>query len=382
MDLTRARWLAGLSLALLTAAAAPAAGSDGPAQTPPAPQTLRQAAKGRFLVGAAVGSRRLDDPKVAELLAREFDCLTAENEFKPRNLHPQPDRYTYAPADRIVEFAQRHGMKVAGHTLCWHSQSPAWMFRDADGKPLARDAALKNLKTHIDAVAGHFKGKVVGWDVVNEAVSDARGGYLRDTPALRAIGDDYIVKAFEFAHAADPGAELYYNDYGNEEPGKLERTVRLVRALKAAGVRIDAVGMQAHLRLEDAEAPNRLERAIAAYAAEGVHVVLSEMDVDVLPRRTRGADVGTRERSGADPYRNGLPADVAEAQAKFYGRVFRAVVKHPGVVTRVTFWGTHDGASWLNFYPVAFRTNHPLLWDRSFKPKPAFAAVLEALSGK
>ncbi len=205
-------------------------------------ETLRHAVKGRFLIGAAVPARRLDDPKLAELVAQQFDCLTAENEFKPRSLQPRPGKFNFATADRFVEFARRHDMKLVGHTLCWHSQSPAWMFRGADGKPLPREEALRNLKSHIDAVVGHFRGKVIGWDVVNEAISDAKDGYLRNTPARRAIGDDYIVKAFELAHAADPDAELYYNDYGNENAGKREKTIRLIRELKAKGVRLDAVG--------------------------------------------------------------------------------------------------------------------------------------------
>ena len=148
---------------------------------------------------------------------------------------------------------------------------------------------------------GHFKGKVVGWDVVNEAISDAQDGYLRDTPARRAIGDDYLVKAFEFAHAADPDAELYYNDYGNEDPEKLEKTIRLIRELKARGVRLDAVGIQSHLRLDDADAPDRLDRAIAAYAAEGVKVVLSELDVDVLPRAPAAPTSPPASRAGPTP---------------------------------------------------------------------------------
>jgi len=221
---------------------------------------------------------------------------------------------------------------------------------------------------------------VSGWDVVNEVISDVKGEYLRNTPARRAIGDDYIVKAFEFAHAADPDAELYYNDYANEAGAKREKTIRLIRELKGKGVRIDAVGIQAHFRLDDADAADRLDRAIVAYGAEGVHVVLSEMDVDVLPRRTRGADIAVREQGDANPHRGVLPPEVAEAQARFYGRLFRVVLKRPVVVTRVTFWGIHDGASWLNFFPVAGRTNHPLLWDRALKPKPALGAVLDALA--
>ncbi len=401
MDRSRSRWLAFFTIVLLSTTAMTSDGSEVPAPPEAPPQgtagtassgaeetvttevpveTLRHAVNGRFLTGAAVMSRRLDDPRLAALVAQQFDCLTGENEFKPRSLQPRAGKFNFAAADRIVDFAREHRMKVVGHTLCWHDQTPPWMFRGQDGKPLPRDEALRNLKGHIDVVVGHFKGKVIGWDVVNEAISDAKDGYLRDTPARRAIGDDYVVKAFEFAHAADPGAELYYNDYGNEDAGKREKTIRLSRELKAAGVHLDAVGIQCHLRLDEPDVVDRLDQAIDAYRAEGVKVVLSELDVDVLPRSVRGADVAARERDGANPYTHGLPPEVAEAQARFYRQIFKVVVKHPGVVTRVTFWGTHDGLSWLNFWPVAFRTNHPLLWDRTLKPKPAFGAVLEALA--
>lgn len=271
-------------------------------------------------------------------------------------------------------------MKVVGHTLCWHNQTPAWMFRGPDGRPLPRAEALRNLQAHIDAVAGHFKGKVTGWDVVNEAMSDAPGKDLRDTPAHRAIGDDYIEKAFEFAHAADPGAELYYNDYGIEQPQKREKVIRLVHALRNKGLRIDAVGIQSHFRLQDAAAPQVLDDAIAAYAAAGVKTAISELDVDVLPRASVAAEVGARQHAGADPYAHGLPADVAQAQAAFYGQIFRAILRHPGEVSRVTFWGVHDGQSWLNNWPVWRRTNYPLLFDRDLRPKPAFTAVLAALT--
>jgi GH35 family endo-1,4-beta-xylanase len=354
-------------------------GPDAAAAVAPG-TALRQAVRGRFLTGAAVASWQLDDPKLAALVAEQFDCLTAENEFKPENLQPQPGKFDFVAADKIVAFAQRHGMKVVGHNLCWHNQTPAWMFQDPSGRPLPRDEALRNLKHHINTVVGHFKGEVVGWDVVNEAISDAEDEYLRDTPARRAIGDDYIARAFEFAHAADPDAELYYNDYSNENPEKREKTIRLIRELKGKGVHVDAVGIQSHLLLADPEAPEVLDEAIAAYAAEGLKVVISELDVEVLPRSIFGANAAAREQGGTDPYPHGLPSEVAEAQARFYRRLFRVVPKHPGVVTRVTFWGTHDGTSWLNYWPVKGRTNHPLLWDRSLQPKPAFAAVVEALA--
>ncbi|HUO08398.1 MAG TPA: endo-1,4-beta-xylanase [Phycisphaerae bacterium] len=342
--------------------------------------SLRKAVHGRFLIGTAVMSKQLDDPRLAHLVATQFNCITGENEFKPAVTEPHPGQFNFAPADRIVSFARKHGMKVVGHNLCWHSQTPKWMYEDADGGPLPREAALANLKRHIDAVAGHFRGQVIGWDVVNEAISDEPGGYLRDSPAKRAIGDDYIVQAFRYAHAADPRAELYYNDYGNENTDKLLKTLWLIRDLQKAGIPLTAVGIQSHFSLSNPEAIGRLDSAISAYDAAGVKVMLTELDVEVLPRVTPGADVNATQEHGLDSYSQGLPEEVAREQADFYERVFRVVLKHPGVVTRITLWGTHDGTSWLNDWPVRGRTNYPLLWDRQLTPKPAFYAVIQALT--
>lgn len=349
-----------------------------PSSTP----TLRAAAGDRVLVGTAIMLSALDDPRQAALIAGQFNCVTGENEFKPLSVHPEPDTFTFEAADKIVSFAKAHDMKVVGHTLCWHNQSPAWLFQDADKKPLSRETALANLKAHIDAVAGHFKGQVIGWDVVNEAISDSPGEYLRDTPARRAIGDDYIVKAFEFAHAADPGAELYYNDYSNENPEKREKTIRLIRELKAAGCRVDGVGIQGHFMTKYASTTAKiLDQAIGAFAAEGVKVMITELDVDVLPRKSSGAEVTATEKEGLDPYKSGLTEEASEALTSFYADIFHVLAKHPKTVTRVTFWGTHDGSSWLNNWPVRGRTNHPLLFDRQLQPKPAFNVVLQTLQG-
>ena len=308
VDDSRSRWLSPLTLALLLVAPVTAARSGGspfsgappqqaagatparPGNSVPADASaisLRQAVRRRLLVGTTVMSRQLDDPRLAELVAQQFDCLIAENEFKAMSLHRQPGRFNFA-ADKIVAFALGHRMKVLGHTLCWHSQSPPWIFRRPDSTPLPREDALRNLKSHIDSVMGHFRGKVVGWDVVNTTISDAKDQYLRDTPARRAISDEFIVSVFEFAHAAAPDAQFDYNDYNNERPEKSEKTIRLIRELMSQGARLDAVGIQSYLRLDQSDAADRLDQAIAAYAAEAVNAVISELDVDVL----RGASAG------------------------------------------------------------------------------------------
>lgn len=363
----------GLALSLL-AAAQPALGQQ-PASPP---DTLRNAAGDRLLIGAAVSTRDLDDPNIADLIARQFNCLTAENDFKPDSLQHEPGQFTFDHADRIADFAAAHQMKLIGHNLLWHQQAPSWMFADEDKHPLPRDKALANLKAHIDAVVNHFDDKVVGWDVVNEAISDNGDEYLRDTPARRAIGDDYIIQAFKFAQAANPNVQLYYNDYSIEMPGKREKAIRLIKELQAAGVRIDGVGIQGHWLLSD-PTPSVIDDAISAFAALGVKVMITELDVDTLPRRGHGADVSAIEKHGLDPYKDGLPADVQQKLATRYADLFRVFAKHPDALTRVTFWGVYDGHTWLNDWPVHGRTNHPMLWDRQLHPKPALDSVLKVL---
>jgi endo-1,4-beta-xylanase len=343
--------------------------------------TLRQLAGDRLLIGGAVSAFDLDNPKLAELIASQFNCLTAGNEFKPDSLQHQPGKFTFEKADKIAEFARQHDMKMVGHNLLWHSQTPAWLFADENKKPLPREKALENLKTHIDTVVKHFSGKVIGWDVVNEAISDNPGEYLRDTPAHKAIGDDYLVKAFQFAQAADPNVQLYYNDYNIEMPYKREKALRLIKDLKAAGCRVDAVGIQGHWLLTMPD-PKVIDEAMSQFAALGVKVMITELDVDVLPRRAAGADVNAREQGRTeDPYKAGLPDDVQQKLAQRYADLFKVFVKHRdnGELTRISFWGIYDGNSWLNDFPVRGRTNYPMLWDRQLQPKPALKAVIDVL---
>lgn len=361
--------------AAAVAAVAAMFGSVACAQS--APTTLREAAKGKMLIGCAIMSSALDDPKHAELIASQFDAITAENEMKPDQLQPSKGTFNFAAGDKLAAFVKAHDMKLIGHNLLWHNQAPKFLFVDDAGKPLPREQGLANLKEHITKVAQHFKGKVIGWDVVNEAITD-NGDFLRDTPALKSIGPDFVIQAFKFAHEADPDAELYYNDYNIEAGYKIERGLRMIRELKAAGCRVDAVGIQGHWLLGSPSAAE-IGAAIDRYAALGVKVHITEMDVDPLPRGGAGADI-TKNEQGQDPYKAGLPADVGKKLADRYREIFAEFTKRPGVVTRVTLWGTHDGTSWLNNYPVRGRTNYALLFDREMKPKPALAAVLEALA--
>jgi endo-1,4-beta-xylanase len=364
-----------LSAAVCAQPAPPVAATP---QAQAADAALRRAAGQKLLIGAATSSRSLDRPALATFVAQQFGCLTADNEMKPDLLQRVKGSFTFDRADRIVAFAQANNMQVIGHTLCWHRQTPKWMFQDDQGKPLPREAALANLRAHIEGVMRHFKGKVKGWDVVNEAVNDGLKPDLRDTPARRAIGDDFVLKAFEFAHQADPDAELYYNDYNIETEFKRERALRLVRQIKAAGLRIDGVGIQGHWSLASPSTAE-IEQGIKAYVGEGLKVMITELDVDVLLRaRGGGADLNATERQGQDPYKAGLPDDMQQKLAQRYGELFGLFVRYPQI-TRITFWGTNDGDSWLNNFPVRGRTNHPLLFDRQLQPKPAFKTVVGAL---
>jgi endo-1,4-beta-xylanase len=216
--------------------------------------------------------------------------------------------------------------------------------------------------------------------VVNEAIADD-GEFLRDTPALRAIGPDHVLQAFQLAREADPGAELYYNDYNIEQPAKRQRTLRLLRELLAAGARVDGVGIQGHWIIDRVPFDD-VRGAIAEYRALGLKVMITELDIDVVERPDCSADISVQRAysPASDVYRDGLPGAIARQQAEQYARLFR-IFMESDAVSRVTFWGLHDGLSWLNTWP-GVRTNHPLLFDRACHPKPACAAVLATAGGR
>jgi alpha-N-arabinofuranosidase len=363
---------------------AAAAAQKTPAQAnseTPSVAPLKDAFKGKFLIGTAVGTHVLQgqDAATENLVRRHFDALTPENAMKPDALQPREGEFNFADADRLVEIARQSGATVVGHTLVWHSQTPRWFFQGPDGQPASRELALARMRQHIKTVVGRYKGRVKQWDVVNEAINDGPG-VLRPSPWLRAVGEDYIAEAFRAAHEADPDAILVYNDYNIELGYKRPKALELLKKLIDQKVPIHAVGIQAHWRIDNpplAEA----EEAIKQFSALGLKVMFTELDMGVLPTRYQGADISrvetmTPEQAAAvNPYTKGLPDEVAQKHAERYRQAFELFLRYKDVVGRVTLWGPHDGNSWLDNFPIRGRTDYPLLFDRQHRPKPAFFAV-------
>jgi endo-1,4-beta-xylanase len=347
--------------------------------------SLKDAFQDKFLIGAALNESQVLERNAtqAALVKQQFNTITPENVMKWGRIYPQPNRYEFGPTDQFVEFGERNKMVIIGHTLVWHSQTPNWVFQDESGQPVTREFLLHRMSNHIHTVVGRYKGRVHGWDVVNEALNE--DGTLRRSPWWRIIGEDYLVKAFEFAHAADPNAELYYNDFSLENEPKRNGAIAIIKKLQAAGVKVHGIGTQMHAKM-DWPSPQLVEDTITAFANLGVQVMITELDIDVLPERTRNlsADVSRRDAAAPElnPYAKGLPDSVQQALAKRYGEIFAVYARHADKISRVTFWGVTDDESWLNNWPIRGRTSYPLLFDRGSRPKPAFEAVIQAARQK
>lgn len=353
---------------------------------------LKEVYQNVFLVGTAVNSQIVSGTDAAsqDIVLRQFNTITAENVMKAALINPAPGVFNYAPADSFVAFGKKNNMFIIGHTLVWHNQVPDWFFVDAKGKPNSKAAQIERLRSHIKAVAGRYAGSVHAWDVVNEVI-DNDGSY-RATSWVNAIGNgDTLIKyAFKFASEFAPGTELYYNDFNAWRPGKRDGIVRLVKMLQQQGIRIDGVGMQGHWGLHY-PSTEYIESAIDAYAACGVKVMITELDVDVLPLTKEGQIIGQcmsdkqfqleEFKKFLDPYPNGLPDSVQNLLANRYKELFGIFYKRRDKIARVTLWGVADGMNWKNDYPIPGRTNFPLLWDRDHQPKPAFHSVLSVPLG-
>ena len=354
----------------------------------PPSATLKDAYAGAFLVGTAMNEDMMSgrDARAQALVPLHFNAITAENVMKAEVLHPEPDRWDFDAADAFVEFGERHDLFMVGHTLVWHNQTPAWFFQDGNGAQADVATMRERMRSYIHTVAGRYAGRLDAWDVVNEVIGE--DGRYRDTLWTRAYGGDgdaLVRDAFRFASEAAPDAALYYNDFNAWRPEKRDGIVRMVRMLQDAGIRIDGVGIQGHWGLNYPSTAH-IEAAIDAYAALGVKVMVTELDVDVLPLTKEGQIIGQglmhpqfqlpEFKTYLDPYRGGLPAGVQQQLADRYAELFRIFHARRDKLHRVAVWGVEDGMSWKNGYPIADRTNYPLLFDRQGQPKPALGAVL------
>ena len=345
------------------------------------PASLRDAYKDSFVIGAAINTAQItgQDSRGDAIIEAQFSSISPENALKWDRVHPKPDTYDFTLADQYVAFGEKRHMFIVGHCLVWHNQVPAWVFHNEKGELVDRETLLKRLHEHISTVVGRYKGRIQSWDVVNEALNE--DGTLRQSLWLKIIGEDYLAKAFEYAHEADPQAELTYNDYSLENEAKRKGALTLIAKLKALRVPVTSVGLQGHYNLtwplvEDEDA------TISALSKLGVKVAITELDIDVLPHDPRmyGAEVSLKLQQDPklNPYINGLPPSAQQELAKRYADLFGVFLRHHDAVSRVTFWGVTDGDSWLNNWPIWGRTSYPLLFDRSGQTKPAFHAVIQA----
>ena len=337
--------------------------------------SLKDAYKNDFLIGAALNEYTINEkePAVAVLVPLQFNAITAENIMKCEVIHPDWDRYNFEPADKYVAYGKKYGMFIVGHTLIWHSQLSPFVSNIKNS-----DSLKQYMINHISIVAGRYAGKVNGWDVVNEALNE--DGTLRKSIFLEKLGEDYLIDAFKLAEKAAPNTQLYYNDYNIEQPKKRTGAIALLKKIQASGARLDGVGIQGHWSINGPPLAD-IENSILEFSALGLKVMFTELDLTALPNPwdLKGADVNQNFAGSPfmNPYPNGLPDSMQVKLAKGYEDLFKLFLKHKDKISRVTFWGVNDGSSWLNNWPIKNRTNYPLLFDRNFKPKPAFDAVIQ-----
>ena len=352
------------ALSALAIGLVPAGAQWGQREIPEPTDGLKDAYKDYFKVGVAVNNHNVVNPGEVAVVLREFNSITAENAMKPEPTEPEKGVFRWEDADRIADFCRAHKIPLRGHTLMWHSQIAPWMYQDKDGNLLSKEEFYANMKHHIQAVVNRYKDIVYCWDVVNEAVADSPvwpgRPELRDSPMYKIAGEEFIYKAFEYAHEAAPDALLFYNDYNDAEPAKSQRIYNLVKRMKDAGVPVHGIGMQGHYNIYGPSA-EEIDKAIALYSTVVDHIHITELDVRV------NTDMG-----GALRFSQG-GAKIADwektMQQDQYVNLFKVLRKHKDVVDCVTFWNVSDKDSWLGV------NNYPLLFDENYKPKRAYLAV-------
>lgn len=331
--------------------------------------TLKEAYRGYFDIGVAVSGRALKTDE-GPFILQQFNSLTAENAMKPGVLQPKQGVYNWREADSIAAFARRNGLKLRGHTLCWHQQVPSWFFYDANNKLVNKEELLRRLQEHITAVVTRYKDVVYAWDVVNEVISDKTGEMYRNSLWYEVAGEDFISKAFEYAHAADENAQLFYNDYNEIDPVKRGKIIAMIKALQQKGVPIHGVGLQAHWSVTE-PTEDQLTATLEDFSKLGLRMHITELDVSVYKK-----EHNARQR---------LPTDIdtlftkekEAAQAAAYKMFFRLFRQYRKYISSVTFWNISDRHSWLDYFPVDRRKDYPLLFDKNLQPKQAYWEVVK-----
>ena len=346
-------------------------------KAPEAEVTLKDYFGDKFLIGVAVNVDQSweRDTLGAAIVKKHFNSVVAENCMKSEEIHPTPFTWNWDDADQFVKFGEENGMTVIGHCLIWHSQCSPWFFTDENGKQVSAEELKTRMRDHITAIVTRYRGRIKGYDVVNEAILD--NGDYRNSKFYEILGEEFIPWAFKCAHEADPDAELYYNDYSMALPGKREGVVKLVKSLKAQGLRIDAVGMQSHMGMEHPDFAE-YEKTIQALIDAGVKVAITELDMDAIPTVSFGASVEDEAAYSAqmNPYPEALPDSVSQIWNDRMTQVFRIYEKYQDHICRVTVWGVQDGDSWKNDWPMKGRTNYPLLFDRNYEMKPFLKDII------
>ncbi|MDR1623994.1 MAG: endo-1,4-beta-xylanase [Tannerellaceae bacterium] len=341
-------------------------------QHPPAAAfSLKQALGDKFLVGVAINSEQASgrDTQAVAIIKQHFNAIVPENCMKSAIIHPEENRYDFTLADEFVRFGEENNLFITGHCLIWHSQLAPWFCVDEQGNNVSPGILKERMKEHIHTIVSRYKGRVKGWDVVNEAIIE--NGEWRQTAFYQILGEEFIPLAFQYAHEADPEAELYYNDYDMSFQGRRESVVKLINTLRERGIRIDAVGMQGHLGM-DYPGVGEFEESLLAFAATGVKVMITEWDMSALPMVEQGANVSdtVAYRQMLNPYTEGLPDSVSSVWNNRMRAFLNLFIRHADVITRVTAWGVSDGDSWKNNWPVRGRRDYPLLFDRNYQLKP------------
>lgn len=351
--------------------------------------TLKDAYADSFMIGCAVNPLHTGGhlEQATDLILEHFNAISPENCLKPEAVQSRPGVWTFDDADEFVKFGEEHNLWMLGHTLVWHNQTPSFYWEKPDGTPKTREELIETMRAHIETVAGRYAGRIDAWDVVNEIIGEF--GEYRNKGWVKAFGGDgyeVVRNAFIFADRYAPDAELYYNDFNVWRPAHVDGIVTMVRKLQKEGIRIDGVGIQAHWGLNYPKT-EYIEHAIDTLHSLGVKVMITELDVDVLPITREGQVIGQsltdplyqheEFEEYLDPYKDGLPTEVEEQLADRYEELFRIFYNRRDKIDRVTLWGLTDDSSWKNGYPVPGRTNYPLLWNRDYTPHKALQSVLE-----